>query len=235
MQNIRRSGIYSLVLFIIFLMFSISLNARESDSVQTKVSGKTRAPEEFPENFSEAPPRKPAQENFKKKLPTPKGVAPLIEWFAFRLGAGEYMISIELLAPTLRWKYAYLTTVSIGSNPSTLFLPYKDIFFYLGPTVGFPLYLESAMQHELRFGVGPHWGGTYNDSRTVARSCELEPQHFSGTLGTFLSIELLYQYRLKSHLSFSAGIRSLILIPALSMDATCYPHIPLFFFLGMAF
>ncbi len=89
----------------------------------------------------------PAEESEGKGL-SPEKLRTQTEWFAFRLGGGEYLISLELLAPTLRWEHIYFTTFSIGANPSFLFIPYKDFFWHLGPMVGYPLHLDDSGRHD---------------------------------------------------------------------------------------
>ncbi len=210
-------------------LFPSSLFARESDFVPTEKSGQF---EEFPENLPEKFAKEPVQDASKEKGLSPDKLRSQTEWFAFRLGGGEYMISLELLAPTLRWKHIYFTTLSIGANPSWMFMPYDDIFWHVGPTVGYPFHLGNSGKHEIRLGVGLHAGGTDNSSRTVEKACDLEPQHTSFSLGLNLFPEILYQYRVESHLAFSAGIKAMIPV---GPRIECYPHPPVIFFMGMAF
>ncbi|RJO67917.1 MAG: hypothetical protein C4523_08140 [Myxococcales bacterium] len=151
------------------------------------------------------------------------------EWFGLALGLGNYGLDLEAKLFTVRWKYVYWNIlraggVVVGWSPAV----------YGGSGIGYPLFLDAAGRHELRFGLGAHFGGMISDLPSSWDSMNvlnfLDSDIF---LGVILSPEAFYVYRFMEHVAVQVGLQ--LYVAAIPIQANAFPD-PMFVgSAGMAF
>lgn len=151
-----------------------------------------------------------------------------IEWFGARLGGGNYGMGLELSFFTLRWEeYVYLTVLQGGA------IGLRGLAGWVGPTIGFPLELESSGRHEIRIGLSPLFSKFLNGPHNRPSGCGHEADDATGMMGFSLGPEISYLYHVNDTVSIQAGGRVIIGIAGMKDPGDCHPYPAGFGFIGV--